>query len=369
MRVGMVTPEIASGYGWARYALELAAGLKAHGVEVVALTQPDPAPVWDGIVPDDLRPVLPHLVPPRRGFLLRCLLAVPRVRRALRDCEVVHIVAEPYAPLAAWAAGSRPLVVTAHGTYVPQTLRRPWVGGLYRRAYRQARLIAVSEYTAEQVRLALPGCEPVVIHNGVNVAWFQQPAPVPDKRGPTILATGGVKARKGTHLLVEALAVVREIVPDAQLVVTGSMEDAQYLDRLRERIAALGLQDAVHLTGRVGDDELRGWYQHADVFALPALNVGDRFEGFGLVFLEASACGLPVIGTSGSGAAEAVINGETGLLVRQDDPASLAGALVRLLTDPELCARLGSAGYAYAQTQSWNEIAGRVAALYAETLA
>lgn len=364
MRVALLTSELHASYGWARYALELARALAGHGVEVIALTQP-------GAVRDEadgltgVRPVLPRLVPRPRLFVVRSLLAIPRVRRATADCDLLHVVAEPYSILGAAAAGQRPLVVTAHGTYVPQTARRRLVGALYRRAYRRAHLIAVSEFTAAQVRAALPGSAPEVIRNGVHVAYFQQPAPAPAKRGPTILATGGVKARKGTHLLVEALARVRERVPDAQLVVTGIQLEPDYLARVQEQARALRLADCVHLSGQVPEEELRGWYQHADVFALPSLTVGEKFEGFGLVFLEASACGLPVIGTTGSGVAEAVLDGETGLLVPQGDVPALAEAITRVLTDDDLRARLGAAGRAYAQTQDWAQVAARVAALYA----
>jgi phosphatidyl-myo-inositol dimannoside synthase len=370
MRVAFVTPEVRPRYGWARYGVDLAHALSAQGVEVVALTQVGaPPPRADDRAPlVGVRPVLPSLVPRARGFLVRSLLALPRVWGALRDCDLVHVIAEPYTPLAARAAGARPVFVTAHGTYVPQTVGRRIVGRVYRWAYRRAHLIAVSHYTAQQVRQALPGCDPHVIHNGVHAAQFQEPAPAPDKHGPTILATGGVKARKGTHLLVAALARVREQVPDAQLVVTGIQDDAAFLERTKRQIEDAGLGDCVHLLGMIPGEALRGWYQHADVFALPSLNIGQQFEGFGLVFLEAGACGLPVVGTHGSGVAEAVIDGATGLLVPQDDVPALAAAITRLLADAELRARLGAAGRKHAARQDWAVIAGQVRARYADFL-
>lgn len=365
MRVAFFTPEVQSAYGWARYALDFGRALAEQGVEIVALCQPGGA-VESSSWLADCRPVLPRLMPRPRGFLVRSLLALGRVRRAAQDCDVLHVIAEPYAPLAAQAAGDRPLVVTAHGTYVPQTSQRRWVGGLYRRAYHRAHLIAVSDYTAGQVRAALPELDPVVIRNGVHFAHFQTPAPAPHKTGPTVLASGGVKLRKGTHLLVEALVHVREHVPDVQLVVTGRQDDAPYLAEIRARIARWGLEDCAHLVGQIPECDLRGWYQHADVFALPSLSADGKFEGFGLVFLEASASGLPVIGTTGSGVAEAVIDGQTGLLVPQDNAPALADAIVRLLTDDDLRARMGAAGRAYAQTQDWAEAAAQVRALYTQ---
>jgi phosphatidylinositol alpha-1,6-mannosyltransferase len=364
MRIALLTPEFDATYGWASYARELATALRVQGVDVRVFTQP-------GAVSSETfesLPVLPLLVPPPRGFLLRSLAAVERVRRVTAGCDLLHVVAEPYSLLAAAAAGSRPVIVTAHGTYVPQTARRRSVGWLYRRAYRHAHLIAVSDYTARQVRHIVPDANLTVIRNGVHFARFQVGVPEPERTGPTILAVGGVKRRKGTRLLIEALVLVRERVPGTQLVITGRQDDQHYLAEIRERAAALGVNDQVHLVGQIPEDELRAWYQHADVFALPSLTVGGKFEGFGLAFLEASASGLPVVGTTGSGVEEAVIDGETGLLVPQNDVPALADAITRLLSDAALRARMGTAGRDYAQTQDWSAVAGRVMALYQQVV-
>jgi glycosyltransferase involved in cell wall biosynthesis len=369
MRIALLTPELDPSYGWARHALELASALSEQGVEVVALTQPGPRSPAGSAALADVRPVLPRLVPLPRWFLPRALAATSRVRRAVSGCDLLHVIAEPYSVLAGLAAGKRPLVVTAHGTYVPHTVRRQIAGGLYRQAYRRAHLIAVSHYTAAQVQAVLPDADLTVIHNGVHVARFQVPAPAPAKTGPTVLASGGVKLRKGTHVLVAAMALVRERVPGAQLVVTGRQDDLPYLARVKRQIAERGLESAVHLVGQIPEPDLRGWYQHADVFALPSLAIGDRFEGFGLVFLEASASGLPVIGTTGSGVEEVVIDGETGLLVPQDNAPALADAIIRLLTDAPLRQRMGAAGRDYAATQDWSVVAGQVIAVYRQLLA
>jgi glycosyltransferase involved in cell wall biosynthesis len=167
--------------------------------------------------------------------------------------------------------------------------------------------------------------------------------------------------------LIEALARVRATVSDVQLVITGHQEDNAYLSRVKQQIIQLGLESCVHLLGTIPEDELLSWYQHADVFALPSLNVGGQFEGFGLVFLEAGACGLPVVGTSGSGVAEAIHDGETGFLVPQNDADALADAITRLLTDDALRAQMGAAGRQHAQTMDWSSIAACLLAEY-ETL-
>lgn len=362
MKVAFITPELDPGYGWGRYSVDLAQALADQGQPVVVLTQ-HTTPPPDAPYAAAIRPVLPALMPRPRAFLVRCLLRAPLVARAVRDVDLLHVIAEPYAPLAALVAGKRPLVVTAHGTYVPQTSRRRAVGWLYRRAYRRSTIVAVSRYTADQVVRALEGCHLQVVHNGVHFDHWQQPGPAPAQRGPTVLATGGVKPRKGTRDLVDALALVRQRVPDVQLVVTGN-DDPDYRASVQASVDGYGLADQIHFLGMIPDDELRGWYQHADVFALPSVNIGGKFEGFGLVYLEAGACGLPVIGTTGSGAAEAIVDGETGLLVAQYDSRALADALIRLLSDHDLRVRMGAAGRARARAHDWSAAARRMRAIY-----
>ena len=99
----------------------------------------------------------------------------------------------------------------------------------------------------------------------------------------------------------------------------------------------------------------------------PVTAADGGFEGFGIVYLEASACGTPCIGTLDCGAEDAIVDGETGLLVEQDVD-SVASALERLLGDAELRARMGSAGRRHAGSQTWASNAARVAAIYAEAL-
>jgi phosphatidylinositol alpha-1,6-mannosyltransferase len=116
----------------------------------------------------------------------------------------------------------------------------------------------------------------------------------------------------------------------------------------------------------VPEATLLAWYGAADVFALPARDVGGRFEGFGLVYLEAGAAGLPVIGTTGCGAEDAIHDGVTGLLLPPSQVTdALPGAIIALLSDPARAARMGAAGRAWARTQTWARAAQQTLALYA----
>jgi phosphatidyl-myo-inositol dimannoside synthase len=157
---------------------------------------------------------------------------------------------------------------------------------------------------------------------------------------------------------------IRAAVPDAQAVFLGDDSDAGYVNGIREQLTADGLTDVVRIAGRVSDDIKTGWLQSAEVFALPALNVDGRFEGFGLVYLEASAAGLPVVGTTGCGAEDAIVDGETGYLIPQNDVNATANAVIRLLKDGSLRQQMGAAGWTYAEEHTWKHQTEKVIKVY-----
>src|SRR5262249_8706867 len=147
--------------------------------------------------------------------------------------------------------------VTAHGTYVPQTIGRRVFGPIYRRAYARAELICVSRYTERQVRGHLPNGRTVVIPNGVDAERFvrrSQPDVGVEKGAPTILAVGQVKARKGYHILARALPRIREIVPTARMVFIGDMSDSAYCNAIKAQLEGDGLGDAVQWLARTSDE-------------------------------------------------------------------------------------------------------------------
>lgn len=364
MRVGILAPELTEAHGWGRYTIDLMQALAAQKDVELVIAASTASPGDGGIPHAGYYPLLPSLVPAERGITPRGLLTVPRLRTIFHGCDVIHATAEHYLPAAALVAGSRRLVVTAHGTYLPMSVRRQ-VGPLFRWAARRATILPVSQYTADRVRDALPNATMTVIPNGVHGARFATaPESLPLKSGPTVLGVGVNKARKGFHVLLDAVALVRATIPRVQCVIIGSQADVSYTAHLEALVEKHGLVGHVHLLGRVPDDELLGWYHTADVFALPSVNVGGKFEGFGLVYLEAGAAGLPVIGTWGCGAEEAIVDGETGVLVPQEDAGALAAALTRLLLEPTLRAEMGAAGEARAAAFSWANIAVRVRDVY-----
>jgi glycosyltransferase involved in cell wall biosynthesis len=293
----------------------------------------------------------------------RVLLRTPVVRRLVRGCDLVHCTGESLVPLAALAG--RPLVITAHGTYLPRALRRPAVRWLFAWAVGRAHaVICVSQFTQSQVHEALPSAKALVVRNGVHWQRFAGDAPPPEpKRGPVILGVGQVKARKGFHIVAEAMQTVRQSFPAAEYVIIGDTTGAPAFS------AQLAAMPGVRLLGRLDDATLRAWYHHADLLAQTPVNIGDKFEGFGLAYLEAGAAGLPSVGARGSGAEEAILHEETGLLVPQSDPTAAAEAILRLLRDDALRAQMGESARLHAMANGWDQIAAQVMQIYTSALA
>ena len=137
--------------------------------------------------------------------------------------------------------------------------------------------------------------------------------------------------------------------------VVGTESKPGYEQRLREAVAQSDLP--VRFFGNIPDDELETIYDHADIFAMTSIDYRHSVEGFGLVYLEASAHGLPIVAHDVGGVAEAVQDGKTGLLVPPDRPAQLSAAFERLIDDASLRQRLGSAGREWATRNNWQHSA------------
>ena len=368
MRVCYVAWRAVGDDGWARYTVEAARGVRALGVEPVLVTA-------DSAVDPGLGEVEHHalLAPPfgRRFATPRGLLRAPGLRRVAATCDLVHCTVELYAPLVALARPrGTPYVQTAHGTWAIRPLESWRQRPLFAPAFRRADLLLFqSRFTrdlmARRLRLPRHAVEP----GGVHPADFERASPgrLPDwaDRGRVVLSVGALKERKGHAVALEAVALARAVHPDLRHVVIGAASgSAIEAERLQARAVALGMADRFHWIEHVAFDELVSWYRRAAVFLLLPVNRGSSFEGLGLVYLEAGAAGTPSIGTRGCGAADAIVEGETGFLVTQGDARAAADALLRLLGDEALRDRMGRAARERACTWSWAALARRLVTRY-----
>ncbi len=197
-----------------------------------------------------------------------------------------------------------------------------------------------------------------VVPEGINVStWTTVSRQAADLRagggrGATILSVARQYRRKNTASLLRAVVRLRDSRPDVRLRIIG---EGPELSRLSALSTQLGLNDSVCFVGSVeGIESLQKEYAAADVFCLPSLQ-----EGFGIVFLEAMAAGLPIVAARAGAAPEVAPHGEVSLLVNPDDDAALARALERLLADDELRRRLGDAGTRRWKGYDWPIVARR----------
>lgn len=175
---------------------------------------------------------------------------------------------------------------------------------------------------------------------------------------PLLLTVGRLVPRKGVDTVLQALPRVARTVPEVQYLVVGTGPDASRLERLAER---LQVRDRVHFVGEVSHQELPLYYSAADLFVMPAREARPDVEGFGIVFLEANACGTPVIGARTGGIPDAIDEGETGLLVPPDDPMALAASAARILTTPQEAEVLGRQGRERVLREAnWDHIAAQL---------
>ena len=284
------------------------------------------------------------------------LLNAAAVREGLRfEPDVIlsfHIVTSPAAVAIKRATGA-PIAQYLHAD---ELSTRP---GLARFALRNAdAAIAVSRHTRELALAA--GAEPGRLHripNGVDLP--NPPRRAPSAR-PTLLTVARLRDRyKGHDVLVRALPLIRARVRDARWVVLGDGPLREHIERL-----AAAHQVARHATflGLLPDTERDEWLARAHVFTMPSRlrpgGVGG--EGFGIAYLEASAHGLPVVAGNVGGALDAVVHGETGLLVDPTDHVAVADAIADLLLDPQRAEALGRAGRERAERFNWPRIAREV---------
>ena len=303
------------------------------------------------------------------GCVLRLMRELVTHRRRLRYATVY--LPEP-GPIRAmmwlqFVPGYCPkrLVLTFHGSEILRFHRAPIGRWLARRLIRRAARVSVlTNYTRELLCRHFPeAADRVVLTPGGPRAGVAPavPAPAAARERLVVLTVGRLHPRKGQLCIIEALqALPADLRRGVEYWLVGGGSKENYEAHLRE---AAGRSDfAVRFVGPVADEELGRYYAGADIFAMTSVQHSDSIEGFGLVYLEAAAHGLPVVAHAVGGVPEAVVDGVTGILVPPGDRSALTAALARLLADPGLRRRLGAAGreWTRARADNWSRSAHRL---------
>lgn len=311
------------------------------------------------------------------------LLSFPLFARALRRMIRLQppdaIFCPMWFPDAAacrWALGKAPIpyFVAAHGTEVfdnfvgmKNSLRTLLVRKLERKVFDQARKIfPVSRYTRKAVLQQAPGNDhkTIAVNNGVNCESFKRTAVPLDLRskykphGERILLTvTRLHSYKGVDRMLESLPEILRSVPNVKYLVVGVGPD---LPRLQEMTARLGLEAQVSFLGRLAFSEIVKLYSLADLFVLLSREELPDVEGFGLVFLEAAACGLPSVGGRSGGIPEAVDEGRSGWLVDPSDTQDIAATVIDVLQTRGKLERASEYCLLHACQASWEQVAKRI---------
>ena len=300
---------------------------------------------------------------------LKLIARLIRERRRLRYATVY--LPEPGPMLALMALlplrtfRPRRIVLTFHGSEILRFHADPLTRWLTRRLIRHAfRISVLTHYTKNLLCERFPEADAkTFLTPGALRADF---ANTPRTTAATaasatlgkvvVLTVGRIHPRKGQLLTLQALqALPLELADRVEYWIAGSACKSPHERALRKTAELPG--PSVRFLGNVSDDELERLYARADIFALTSIDYGHSVEGFGLVYLEASAHGLPVVAHRVGGVAEAVVDGETGLLVAPHHPTALTAAFRQLIEDPALRTRLGEAGRGWARRTSWGRAA------------
>lgn len=292
------------------------------------------------------------------------------------DCRTVWFGAA--APLGLLApalrrAGVERVVAQTHGHEVWWAMI-PGIRGLLRRVATGADVVTyLGEYTRSRLARALgdrtqlvrlpPGVDTDLYRPDRDARWVRER----HKLGgaPLVVCVSRLVPRKGQDILIRALPLVHREVPEAKLLLVGG---GRYESRLRRLVERAGLTDHVIFTGAVPWEELPSYYAAGNVFAMPCRTrrAGMDVEGLGMVYLEASASGMPVIVGDSGGAPDAVREGETGFVVDGRNVEQVAGRVTELLSDPERGRSIGRAGRAWVEREwQWDDLAAQMRELLA----
>jgi phosphatidylinositol alpha-1,6-mannosyltransferase len=300
-------------------------------------------------------------------------------QKLIKSRKLTKVAFGAAAPLGVMAramrsAGAQKIVALTHGHEVWWAKVPPFSLAIKVMSRNIDAITYLGDYTRGEISKALSQAEVsklVQIAPGIDVDHFvpTDSSKLRAELGLTdksvIISVGRLVHRKGQDKLIAALPAIKAAVPNVHLVLVGVGPHQGYLEKLALK---LSVSDCVTFIGRINYAELPSYICLGDIFAMPSRSrfFGLEVEGLGIVYLEASACGLPVVGGKSGGAPDAVLIGETGLVVDGTKPAEIAGACIELLINPELSALMGATGRAWIiENWRWDIWATKYAALLA----
>lgn len=366
------------GGGLARYSSELFIALQNLGLDVTLITS---VPI------KKINYLEPNVVDFYQPFFNSKVLKYPvfnliSLKYKLRkNFDIIHSVSTQH-EVGLSRIATNNLVLTVHNTFAQQLdmsysnhgidlpLRRGFYYYMYLwekiSCYSARKIVAISNGTAESLMKSykIPHEKINIIYNGIDIEKFSGNHEIPDKYAlkdgkEYILFVGRIVPRKGLEYLLHAFKIIAKEKQNLNLLIIGNIGDEVYYRELIQLSKLLEVYDRVKILENVPDEDLPAFYRSSLFFVFPSL-----VEGFGLVCLEAMACGKAVIASNIAGVNEVVITQETGLLVSPKDPIGIADAMQTLLGDEKLRKKMENEGLKRAKLFSWEKTAKAVYECY-----
>ncbi len=346
-------------------------GIQTFGYEIVRRFEPDSVTVltsdWEGAVEFDAAQDF-KVIRASTKTLLPSKSTLAMAREIVVSENITRILFGAAAPLGLLASplrklGVKNIVGMTQGHETGWAMTPGTRQALRKIGNNTDYLTYISEYTHQKIAKALSPQAAARMRRivpGVNITEF---SPANSSSGndlraklgwtdrPVIVCVSRLMARKGQDELIRALPMVQKTSPMASLIIVG---EGPYRKDLESLIKKFGLEKFVHLTGKVSQSDLSKWYAAGDIFAMPCRTRmgGWDVEGLGIVFLEGSATGLPVVVGDSGGAIDAVLDGETGYLVDGSNTNEIAQRISYLISNPDVAKKMGEAGRNWV-TQEW----------------
>ena len=359
MKIGYIASALGQSNGWSQYADGLInAVVKLPDISLKIITSVD-----SNVEADNIFKVLPAHVTFRPWdqfkVFYQCL-------KHFSDCDIIHILYEKPMIGAAFASrliGAR-YIITLHGTYTlpptghsPKTLIKRW---LMKKSHDISRITTTGSFNTEaKLRAILPNIkESRFIPNGVDDKIFQPRPEIPNKG--FLLGVGGIKDRKGFDVVIKALGLMKNDFPDLKYKIIGPDTDkgpTSYYQYLLNLAKENGIKNNIEIIARdMTRLEMAHEYNKCNAFILTSRDSTTGFEGFPLVYMEAQACGAPVITTKGFGS-EYAIREDTGILVESENVEETAEAIRTIFGNPSLRKEMSRQAIVHARQHAWDKIA------------
>ena len=307
------------------------------------------------------------------GLLKRPFFNFFKIRKIISNCDIIHAFdVWPFGFLASvYAVGlGKKIIISAIGTYSIAPLYNFFLKILSTWSYRRAdEITAISDYTAKEIKQIIPDLNIDVLSNGVDFEKWSKKTDIFSEifeLKPYILGVGGVKQRKGYHNSISAFAEITPRFPELKYIIVGQTNDKNYFNKLKDIINECNLKDKVIFLSGVSDEKLTALYKNAELFILTPEEHNHQFEGFGLVYLEAAANGLPSIGSRKSGAETAIKEGISGVLVNQGNVHETASMIEKILSDMNFKNKLSIGAIDWARQNTWQKAVSRYLQIYEE---